>query len=44
MSEKERGKGFVFPFKEIDAKEIRNRSETIDRKMHGLINSLRRRL
>ena len=28
------------PFKEIDAKEIRNRSEIIDRKMHGLINSL----
>ena len=30
-------------FKEQDAKEIRKRSETIDRKMHGLINSLRRR-
>jgi four helix bundle protein len=30
-------------FKEQEAKEIRNRSETIDRKMHGLINSLRRR-
>ena len=30
-------------FKENDAKEIRNKSEIIDRKMHGLINSLRRR-
>jgi len=31
------------PFKEQEAKEIRKRSEVIDRKMHGLINSLRRR-
>ena len=31
-------------FLEIDSKEIRIRSEIIDRKMHGLINSLRRRL
>ena len=30
-------------FGEEDAKEIRSRSEIIDRKMHGLINSLRRR-
>ena len=30
-------------FKEQEAKEIRKRSEVIDRKMHGLINSLRRR-
>ena len=30
-------------FKELDAQEIRDRAEIIDRKMHGLINSLRRR-
>ena len=30
-------------FKDIDAQEIRDRAEIIDRKMHGLINSLRRR-
>lgn len=30
-------------FKEPDAQEIRQRTEIIDRKMHGLINSLRRR-
>ena len=30
-------------FKEQEAQEIRNRSEIINRKMHGLINSLRRR-
>ena len=30
-------------FKDDDAKEIRTRSEIIDRKMHGLINSLRKR-
>ena len=30
-------------FKEHEAKEIRQRAEIIDRKMHGLINSLRRR-
>ena len=29
-------------FKEQDAKEIRKRAEIIDRKMHGLVNSLRR--
>jgi four helix bundle protein len=30
-------------FKEQDAKEVRKRAEIIDRKMHGLVNSLRRR-
>ena len=30
-------------FKEQDAKDIRVRADIIDRKMHGLINSLRRR-
>ena len=30
-------------FKEQDAKDIRVPAEIIDRKMHGLINSLRRR-
>ena len=29
-------------FKEQDAIEIRKRAEIIDRKMHGLVNSLRR--
>ena len=43
MEAKERGRGFIFPFKEQETKEIRNNAEIIDRKMQGLINSLRQR-
>ncbi len=43
--ERGRGRGFVLtlPFKEQEAKDIRNNAEIIDRKMQGRINSLRRR-
>jgi hypothetical protein len=40
---KERGRGFLFPFKEQEAKDIRDNAEIIDRKMQDRINSLRRR-
>ena len=43
LEAKERGREFTLPFKEQEAKDIRNNAEIIDRKVQGLINSLRRR-
>jgi len=35
---KERGRGFIFPIKEQEAKDIRDNAEIIDRKMQRIDN------